>query len=119
MGTYWTGGALQSGVEDQPILVWIAHAVGAFSFITAISPTLSLLPAVLAALIGEVAGLRSGLYYVVAGGLAAGLLPFLAGEAGGRPVDIPVAQFFAIFLSAGFAGGFVYWLIAGRNTRAE
>jgi hypothetical protein len=61
---------------------------------------------------GEVGRIRSAAYYVASFGAMAALIPLLgqigATGAGGVPV-------WAIFASGGFAGGFVYWLLAGRS----
>ena len=56
------------------------------------------------------------MYYVLAGGAAmAGDLPCSPRrEAAELPVA-PAGQYMTIFAAAGFVGGFVYWLLAGRN----
>ncbi len=76
---------------------------------------LTLIPAVAVLIIGEVARIRSMLYYVLGGGLALVAVPLLAryGEAGGIAA-LPSAVW-QVFATAGFAGGWVYWLLAGRN----
>lgn len=76
---------------------------------------LTLIPALTIVIIGEVARVRSMLYYVLGGGLALVAVPLLAryGEAGAiSALPTPVWQ---VFATAGFAGGWIYWLIAGRN----
>ena len=55
---------------------------------------------------GEVARIRSVLFYVGGGGLAAAAIPLLIKGS---------ALNWQIFATAGFAGGAVYWLIAGRR----
>src|SRR5262245_36561007 len=79
----------------------------------ALSTGLTVVPALLMALAGEVARIRSALYYVIGGGAALAAIPLLAhaGQAGPMP-DPTVWQ---VFATAGFAGGFVYWLLAGRT----
>jgi hypothetical protein len=42
-------------------------------------------------------------------------VPFLARIGQGSAVTLPAASVWQVFATAGFAGGFVYWLIAGRN----
>jgi hypothetical protein len=69
----------------------------------------TLLPALAVVLIGELARVRSALYYVVGGG-AALLFPLLARLG---PPHEPAA--WQVLATAGFAGGFVYWLLAGRR----
>jgi hypothetical protein len=76
---------------------------------------LTVIPALLVVFVGEIARIRSALYYVAGGGLALAAIPLLArvGQAG--EVGLPDQIVWQVFATAGFAGGFVYWLIAGRN----
>ncbi|MBX9590110.1 MAG: hypothetical protein K2X43_12450 [Hyphomonadaceae bacterium] len=75
----------------------------------------TLLPALLLVIIGEVARIRSSLYYVVGGGAALAIVPLMSRLA--QPLTVldlsPVV--WQVLATAGFAGGFVYWLLAGRN----
>jgi hypothetical protein len=61
---------------------------------------------------GEVARIRSAAYYVASFGALAALIPLLGKIDPTTPGAVPV---WAIFATAGFAGGFVYWLLAGRS----
>ena len=85
-----------------------------FGFVS-IAGAATIVPAFLIAIVGEVVRIRSLFYYVLGGGLALGLLPILAkagasaGEAGS------IGQIWPVFATAGFAGGFAYWLVAGRK----
>ena len=77
----------------------------------------TVLPALAFVIIGEVARIRSGTYYVLAGGVALAAWPWLARL---DQQAQPAAQSFAlgtwqVFATAGFAGGFIYWLLAGRR----
>lgn len=76
---------------------------------------LTLIPALAIVIIGEVARIRSMLYYVLGGGLALVAVPLLAryGEAGA--ISALPTVVWQVFATAGFAGGWIYWLIAGRN----
>ena len=49
------------------------------------------------------------------GGLALAAMPMLARMTESGNVVIPETTVWQVFATAGFAGGFVYWLIAGRN----
>jgi hypothetical protein len=50
---------------------------------------------------------------VLAGGASLAAIPLLAGlNANGAP-DAPAGEYMTIFATAGFAGGFIYWLLAG------
>jgi hypothetical protein len=55
------------------------------------------------------------MYYVLAGGAAMAAIPILASPRGDQLPAIPAGQYMTIFAAAGFVGGFVYWLLAGRN----
>ncbi len=74
----------------------------------------TLVPALLVVIVGEVARIRSWLYYLVGGGLALAIIPLLARvDPGTMTYSLPAL--WHVFATAGFAGGFVYWLLAGRN----
>ncbi len=77
--------------------------------------SITVIPALLMVIVGEIARIRSIVYYVAGGGLALAAIPLLArfGQAGS--LGAPEAIIWQVFATAGFAGGFVYWLIAGRN----
>lgn len=77
----------------------------------------TILPALLVVIVGEVARIRSVLYYVLGGGLALVMFPLLAKIGPTLPNSggyIPVRAW-AVLTTAGFAGGLVYWLVAGRR----
>ena len=76
---------------------------------------LTLIPALLVVIVGEIARIRSAIYYVAGGGLALAAMPMLARMTESGNVVIPETTVWQVFATAGFAGGFVYWLIAGRN----
>ena len=75
----------------------------------------TLVPALLLVIVGEVARIRSALYYVIGGGIALAIVPMLTRVS--QPMTVlelsPVV--WQVLATAGFAGGFVYWLLAGRN----
>ena len=75
---------------------------------------LTILPAILVVVIGEVARIRSAVYYIFGGGLALVAVPLLA-QLGTMGVVWPSPGVWQVFATAGFAGGFVYWLLAGRR----
>lgn len=76
---------------------------------------LSIVPALLVVFVGEIARIRSALYYVAGGGAALAAIPLLArfGQSGNVVVADQVV--WQVLATAGFAGGFVYWLLAGRS----
>ncbi len=84
----------------------------------------TLLPVLLMIVAGEVARIRTPIYYVLGGGLTLAVVPFLArlspvlsGPAASGQVGIGDAAtvLWQLFATAGFAAGFVYWLVAGRS----
>ena len=77
--------------------------------------TFTVVPAILLVIIGEVARIRSSLYYILGGGAVLAAWPFLSrlGTISQDPSQLGVV--WQVFATAGFAGGFVYWLIAGRR----
>jgi hypothetical protein len=74
----------------------------------------ALLPVLLLVVAGEILHIRKALYYVIGGGLASAVIPLLAGlgRAGAGPAS---AEIWTLFATAGFVGGLVYWLAAGRT----
>ncbi len=75
----------------------------------------TILPALAVVIVGEVARIRSWLYYVIGGGLALAAIPLLARINTAGVSTLSEATLWQVFATAGFAGGLVYWIIAGRN----
>ncbi len=74
----------------------------------------TIVPALLVIIVGEVARIRSWLYYVIGGGVALAIIPLLVRiDPGTMTYSLPAL--WHVFATAGFAGGFVYWVLAGRN----
>jgi hypothetical protein len=80
-----------------------------------VTPALTVLPAAIAAIAGEALRIRSWMYYVLAGGAAMAAIPVLASPRSEQLPPLPAGQYMTIFAAAGFVGGFIYWLLAGRN----
>ena len=76
---------------------------------------LTMTPVLLLIVVGEVARLRTALYYVLGGGLALGVIPLLARIEAGGAFQLPASVIWQVFATGGFAAGYVYWLIAGRS----
>ena len=72
--------------------------------------------AIVAAAIGEWRHVRSWIYYAVIG-VAIALIGFLAQYSSELPGQASIANNYALsaFLTSGFVGGLVYWLVAGRG----
>ena len=75
----------------------------------------TLVPALLVVIVGEVARIRSAVYYIVGGGVALAVVPLLTRV--GQPMTALElsSTVWQVLATAGFAGGFVYWLLAGRT----
>lgn len=95
-------------------------------FALAVAPHIaafSAIPALIGVVAGEQRGLRSWGYYVLVG-IGIAVLGFLAQHFTEAPGQATILHNYALtaFLTAGFAGGFVYWLFSGRyaaGLRAE
>lgn len=88
--------------------------VGIASYAYSLAAVTTVVPALIVVLVGEVARIRSTLYYVVGGGLALLALPMLVGF-GHLEHDLgQSSSIWQVSATAGFAGGMVYWLVAGR-----
>ena len=75
----------------------------------------TLVPALLFVIVGEVARIRAPLYYIVGGGLALSA-PALLARIGSPAIDLSgIGVVWQVFATAGFFGGAVYWLVAGRR----
>jgi hypothetical protein len=80
-----------------------------------LSFAMTLLLALAVIIIGEVARIRSALFYIAGGGLAVAAAPlWIEVQKAGGPANLPVF-IWQVFATAGFAGGAIYWLIAGRR----
>jgi hypothetical protein len=79
-----------------------------------LASALTIIPALAVVIVGEVARIRSLIYYLVGGGAALVAVPLLA-RFGEAAQVMPATLLWQVFATAGFAAGFVYWLIAGRT----
>jgi hypothetical protein len=77
--------------------------------------TFTIVPAILLVIVGEVARIRSSLYYILGGGAVLAAWPVLSrmGTITQDPAQLGVV--WQVFATAGFAAGFIYWLVAGRR----
>jgi len=116
LGAAWVGDELRAAAPHDPMLRHGAASVfGMVLFVGTVTPALTVLPAAIAAIVGEALRIRSWMYYVLAGGAAMAAIAVLASPRSGQLPALPTGQYMTIFAAAGFVGGFVYWLLAGRN----
>ncbi len=87
--------------------------VEAVYFVGVLAEALTLLPAVVLMVIGELAKIRSWMYYVPAGAAASAAMPLLLMPSNGHYAFS--TPHYAVLAVAGFAAGWMYWLIAGRD----
>jgi hypothetical protein len=80
-----------------------------------LATSFTVIPALLVVFVGEVARIRSALYYVAGGGLSFAAIPLLARYGPGITGVQADQVVWQVFATAGFAGGLVYWLLAGRK----
>ncbi len=92
--------------DPLPLIVAFLDQAGA------LMAGLTIVPALAVVLVGEIARIRSFLYYVAGGGLALAAVPLLAQA---MTATAAPGGLWQVFATAGFAGGFVYWLLAGRS----
>jgi len=115
LGAMWTGDALRAAAPNDPLLRDGAPIFGMVLFAGTVTPALNALPALIGVVAGEVLRIRSWMYYVLAGGASLAAIPILAAP---DPADLPriiASPYMTVFAAAGFAGGFVYWLLAGAR----
>lgn len=90
------------------VLDWVWHGAH-------LSLYVALVMAVLTVIVGEVARVRSALFYIAGGGIAVAAAPLLQAVHTAAPGQALPAFIWQVFATAGFVGGGVYWLIAGRR----
>lgn len=103
----------QHGGSDASDVLWAIFVHG--GAVLKLLSAATIVPALLLILLGELARIRSAIYYVLGGGLALAVIPALARVQGEVASVVPPVAVWQVFATAGFAGGFVYWLIAGRS----
>jgi hypothetical protein len=115
LGALWAGDELRAAAPDDPLVREGAPIFGMVMFAGTVGPALTGLPALIAVVAGEVLRVRSWMYYVVAGGLALAAIPILAAPDTAELPAVLANHAMTIFATAGFAGGFLYWLLAGAR----
>jgi hypothetical protein len=115
LGAIWVGDELRAAAPSDPLLERGAPIFGVVLFAGTVGPALTALPALIAVVAGEVLKLRSWMYYVLAGGAALAVIPILAAPQSAELAEVVASHAMTVFATAGFAGGFVYWLLAGAR----
>jgi len=115
LGAMWAGNELRAAAPHDPALSHGAPIFGMMLFAGTVAPALNALPGLIAVVAGEVLRIRSWMYYVLAGGLSLAVIPILVAP---ETADLPrilASHYLAIFAASGFAGGLIYWLLAGSR----
>ena len=111
---------LFSGLLDEEPFEGVSGAL--FVRIWLVSATLLILPPALVALIGEIGGIRSFVWYGLGCGALTAALPWLA-RGGGRMAERGAlgaeGRITALLFVAGAVAGLTYWLVAGRSAGAR
>jgi hypothetical protein len=93
----------------------ISAMFGLFTDTVALFSTFTIIPAILLVIVGEVARIRSSLYYILGGGAVLAAWPLLSRLGTTAPDPAQLSVVWTVFATAGFTGGFIYWLVAGRR----
>ncbi len=105
--------AASVGTDRDTLNGWFAVLDGALPLWSALV-SLSLIPAVLVLVVGEIGKIRSLLFYLAGGGIAIAGVPAMLrlSQAAPAPGD---TTYLLVLATAGFAAGLTYWLLAGRT----
>jgi hypothetical protein len=114
LGAIWAGDELRAAAPDDLLVRDGAPIFGMVLFAGTVGPVLTALPALIAVVAG-VLRIRSWMYYVPAGGLSLAAIPILAAPETAEVPAVLASHAMTIFATAGFAGGFLYWLLAGAR----
>jgi tetrahydromethanopterin S-methyltransferase subunit B len=93
----------------------VGTVYGVLKYGWVLSSGITLLPACLIVLAGEIARIRSALYYILGGGASVAAIPLLARLGPSASDGGASILSWQVFATAGFFGGFIYWLVAGRR----
>ncbi len=93
----------------------VSAMFGLFADTLALFSTFTVIPAILLVIVGEVARIRSSLYYILGGGAVLAAWPLLSRMSAAAQDPSQLGVVWTVFATAGFTGGFIYWLIAGRR----
>jgi hypothetical protein len=78
LGAWWVGNELRAAAPNEPALHHGgAPFFGIVLFASTVTPALTALPAIGAALVGEILRIRSWIYYLLAGGASLAAIPLL------------------------------------------
>lgn len=116
LSTHWAFDRLEEAAYAPDPVSPLEDVMSMLIYSVHVTPGLTLLPPLAAVILGEVLRVRSLLYYVAAGGVAAIVVPVTVGVASVEPAGFAgsMSAGLTIVATSGFAAGFFYWLLAGR-----
>ena len=110
----WNVDGAYHGIDNGPIDVFAALFFATFT--TSFIGATALVPAGLAIVLAEAKRLTALTYHLIAGGLVSTAIVVATWIPPQGDMRLP--QDWNLFLAAGFVGGFVYWIVAGRTSGA-
>src|SRR5262249_28995548 len=116
LGSLWVGDELRATApNDQMLRHGGASIFGMVLFVGTVTPALTVLPAAIAAIVGEALRIRSWMYYVLTGGAAAAAPRSPPPPGAPSPPASPPAKYMTFSPPSVFWGVFVFWLLAGQK----
>jgi hypothetical protein len=106
--------AYMAGPIDVPQRQLFAQTLYVSGLVAAFVSVYAFAPAILAAVVAEVFGIRRVLYYVICGAIA-GLIGYAAFEGVGDGQVPELGRDYLLVAGAGIVAGFVYWFLGGRS----
>lgn len=106
--------AYMAGPIDVPQRHLFAQTLYVSGLVAAFVSVYAFAPAILAAVVAEVFGIRRVLYYVICGAIA-GLIGYAAFEGVGDGQVPELGRDYLLVAGAGIVAGFVYWFLGGRS----
>ncbi|MGI9405855.1 MAG: hypothetical protein ACR2O4_05750 [Hyphomicrobiaceae bacterium] len=104
------------GTDDAETMIegWI-NMFGEARILWTYLSAATILPGIVLVLVGEAASIRSAVFYVLGAGIALAAMPVIHDLSTANQISGTVMDVWPKFATAGFAGGLVYWLLAGRT----
>lgn len=102
------------GESTRDPMVWL-DLIERGGPLLAVLAKMSVLPALVVLIVGEVGRIRSLTYYLAGGAIAVAGVPLVLRLADPTSVAAPSVLLLNILATAGITAGLVYWLLAGRR----
>jgi hypothetical protein len=109
--TFAMANLLDPGAPNPDLVARVLEWAGFVFLVATFAGVIALVPSVILAILAEAFGWRGLVFHGVAGALLGAMVTLVWGE----PQSADNVLVLAAGISAGIAGGWVYWLIAGRK----